>query len=84
MFKNSGSCFYGIYKIIFYCILPYGIMATLPTQMLIGVLSLKGILFGMIIVCIFTFFSTVVLEIRGTQIRKCKLLSSICLSMKGV
>lgn len=55
--KIPGVAFYGIYKIIFYCILPYGIIATLPTQMLIGVLSLKGILFGMIIVCIFTFLA---------------------------
>lgn len=34
--KLPGIAFYGIYKIIFYCILPYGIMATLPVQSLIG------------------------------------------------
>ena len=31
-----GIAFYGIYKFVFYCILPYGIMATLPVQSLIG------------------------------------------------
>ena len=55
--KIPGIAFYGIYKIIFYCILPYGIIATLPTQMLISALSLKGVLFGMTIVCIFTFLA---------------------------
>lgn len=52
--KIPGIAFYGIYKIIFYCILPYGIIATLPTQILIGVLSLQGMLFGLAIVCLFT------------------------------
>lgn len=55
--KIPGIAFYGIYKIIFYCILPYGIIATLPTQMFIGELSVKGYIFSMMIVCIFTFIA---------------------------
>lgn len=53
--KIPGIAFYGIYKFIFYCILPYGVIATLPTQALIGALSVKGLAFGVMIVCIFTF-----------------------------
>lgn len=55
--KIPGIAFYGIYKFIFYCVLPYGIIATLPTQALIGALSVKGLFFGVAIVCIFTFFA---------------------------
>lgn len=52
--KIPGIAFYGIYKFIFYCILPYGMIATLPTQVLTGTLSAKGLIFGTAIVCIFT------------------------------
>lgn len=55
--KIPGIAFYGIYKFIFYCILPYGVIATLPTQALIGALSVKGLVFGVMIVCIFTFIA---------------------------
>ena len=55
--KIPGIAFYGIYKFVFYCVLPYGIIATLPTQAVTGVLSAKGFLFGVAIVCIFTFFA---------------------------
>lgn len=55
--KIPGIAFYGIYKFIFYCILPYGVIATLPTQVLIGALSAKGLMFVVIIVCIFTFIA---------------------------
>ena len=55
--KIPGIAFYGIYKFIFYCVLPYGIIATLPTQAIIGALSVKGLFFGVVIVCIFTFFA---------------------------
>lgn len=34
--KLPGIAFHGIYKFLFYCALPYGIMATLPVQSLIG------------------------------------------------
>lgn len=55
--KIPGIAFYGIYKLIFYCILPYGVIATLPTQALIGALSVKGLMFGVVIVCMFTFIA---------------------------
>lgn len=55
--KIPGIAFYGIYKFIFYCVLPYGVIATLPTQALTGALSAKGLLFGAAIVCVFTFLA---------------------------
>ncbi len=55
--KIPGVAFYGIYKFLFYCVLPYGIIATLPTQAFIGTLSAKGLFFGAAIVCIFTFLA---------------------------
>jgi len=55
--KIPGIAFSGIYKFIFYCALPYGVIATLPTQAFIGVLSVKGLIFGVAIVCIFTFIA---------------------------
>ena len=55
--KIPGIAFYGIYKFVFYCVLPYGIIATLPTQAVTGALSAKGFLFGVVIVSIFTFFA---------------------------
>ncbi len=48
-----GIAFYGIYKVIFYCILPYGIMATLPVQSLTGELTLQGAVYGAVLVCAF-------------------------------
>ena len=41
-----GIAFYGIYKFVFYCILPYGIMATLPVQSLIGEMCWGPAVFG--------------------------------------
>ncbi len=49
-----GITFYGIYKFVFYCILPYGIMATLPVQSLIGDMEWETAVFGVVIVAIFT------------------------------
>lgn len=44
----------GIYKVIFYCILPYGIMATLPVQSRTGELTGKTALSGIGIVILFS------------------------------
>lgn len=52
--KLPGIAFYGIYKVIFYCILPYGIMATFPVQSLIGEMTPKIAVFGCAIVLLFT------------------------------
>jgi len=64
--KIPGVAFRGVYKIIFYCILPYGIMATFPTSALIGEDSLQMMLFGMGIVTIFGIL-TAVLWNRGIR-----------------
>lgn len=48
-----GIAFYGIYKVIFYGILPYGIMATLPVQSLTGELTWRAALYGIAVVCAF-------------------------------
>lgn len=48
-----GIAFYGIYKVIFYCILPYGIMATLPVQSLTGELTPLKAVYGTGLVCAF-------------------------------
>lgn len=40
--KLPGIALYGVYKVIFYLLLPYGIMATLPVQRMIGEMSLRG------------------------------------------
>lgn len=55
--KIPGIAFDGIYKFVFYCILPYGVIATLPTQALTGALSAKGLIFGAAIVCVFSFIA---------------------------
>lgn len=52
--KIPGIVFKGIYKILFYVILPYGIIATIPTQNLTGTLHLEGIIFSTVIVLVFT------------------------------
>ncbi len=40
--KLPGTALYGVYKLLFYCLLPYGLMATVPVQSLIGELSWTG------------------------------------------
>jgi len=51
--KIPGTAFRGIFKVIFYCILPYGIMATIPTQSLVGQDSVKLIVFGTVVTVVF-------------------------------
>ncbi len=55
--KLPGICLQGAMKTLFYVVLPYGIMATLPTQMLSGLLSLKGCLFAFCMAATFTAFA---------------------------
>ncbi len=55
-----GIAFYGIYKVIFYCILPYGIMATFPVQSMIGEMTVTGAVFGIGIVVLFSILTAVV------------------------
>ena len=44
--KLPGIAFYGVYKFIFYLLLPYGIMATLPVQSMIGDMDYKLAMYG--------------------------------------
>lgn len=55
--KLPGIAFYGIYKVIFYLILPYGIMATLPVQSMIGEMSWQLAVYGIAIVIFFSCFT---------------------------
>lgn len=52
--KLPGVAFYGVYKVIFYCLLPYGIMATLPVQSLIGEMTWGSAFFGIAVVSAFS------------------------------
>ena len=56
-FKIPGVVYKGIYKILFYFVLPYGIMSTIPTQFLSGVLTFPELILGMGTVFIFTAFA---------------------------
>lgn len=49
-----GTVFYGIYKVIFCCILPYGIMATVPVKSLVGECTPGTALHALIVVCAFS------------------------------
>ena len=55
--KLPGIAFYGIYKVIFYLLLPYGIMATLTVQSLVGEMNLKLALYGILVVLLFSFLT---------------------------
>jgi len=52
--KLPGIAFYGVYKVIFYLVLPYGIMATLPVQSLIGEMNFQLAVYGIGIVILFS------------------------------
>jgi ABC-2 type transport system permease protein len=55
--KLPGTLFRGIYKFLFYFVLPYGIMSTIPTQLITGKLTLTGLLYGIFVVALFTAFT---------------------------
>ena len=56
-FKVPGILFKGIFKVIFYFILPYGIMSTVPTQFISGMLGTTGLLQALGITVAFTAFT---------------------------
>lgn len=58
--KLPGIAFYGVYKIIYYLVLPYGIMATLPVQSMIGDMNYKLALYGIFIVLLFSLITCIV------------------------
>lgn len=55
--KLPGTLFRGVYKVLFCLVLPFGIMSTIPTQFIAGRLTPSGILYGILIVVIFTAFT---------------------------
>lgn len=55
--RVPGVLFNGIFKVLFYFILPYGIMATIPTQILTSSISDTMIVMPAIIVMFFTVFT---------------------------
>lgn len=55
--KLPGVVFKGVYKLLFYVILPYGIIATFPTLSLTNEISKRSAIFGLLIVVGFTVFT---------------------------
>ena len=55
--KVPGILYRGIFKLLFYFILPYGIMSTVPVQLLSGTLSMPGLLQSLGVVVVFTVFT---------------------------
>lgn len=62
-----GVVFYGIYKVIFYCILPYAIIATIPVQSLTGELRGGMAWYGIGVLAVFSCLTRVLwkMGIRG-------------------
>ena len=58
--KLPGIAFYGVYKFIFYLVLPYGIMATLPVQSMIGEMNFKLAAYGIFVVILFSIVTCIV------------------------
>ena len=59
-FQVPGIAFYGIYKFLFYVILPYGIMATFPVQSMIGEMTWKMAIQGILTVAGFSVLTVIV------------------------
>lgn len=53
-FKVPGALYKGIFKILFYFLLPYGIMSTIPSQFLTQSITLPGVLLAILTVAAFT------------------------------
>ena len=56
-FRVPGTLFKGVFKVIFYFFLPYGIMSTIPTQMLTGMLTPAGFAYGVGVAVLFTWLA---------------------------
>lgn len=55
--KIPGTLFKGAFKLLFYLVLPYGIMATIPAQFFIGALTPLSFVYSVSIVIAFTVFA---------------------------
>lgn len=58
--KLPGIAFYGVYKVIFYFVIPYGIMATLPVQSLIGEMTGRIAMEGIGVIIVFSILTYIV------------------------
>lgn len=56
-FKVPGVLYKGVFKLLFYFLLPYGIMSTIPTQLLTKSLSVSGAVIAAATVVVFTAFA---------------------------
>jgi len=56
-FRVPGMLFTGVWKVVFWFVLPYGVMATVPTQLLTGVLTLGGAAYAVGLTVVFTAFT---------------------------
>ena len=56
-FKVPGVLYKGVFKVIFYFVLPYGIMATVPTQLITRAVTGSGLFAPAITVVVFTAFA---------------------------
>jgi ABC-2 type transport system permease protein len=57
--RMPGTLFEGAWKVIFYFLLPYGIMSTVPTQLLTGALTPLGGVYAAALTSAFTAFTAV-------------------------
>jgi len=55
--KIPGVIYKGVFRILFYFAMPYGIMATIPTQLLANTLSIPGLIHALCVVAVFTMFA---------------------------
>lgn len=58
--KLPGIAFYGIWRLIFCFLLPYGLMATLPVQSMGGKMGLRTALQGLAVTAVFTLLTVFV------------------------
>ena len=56
-FRVPGVLYKGVFKLLFYFILPYGIMSTVPTEFLSGSLTMPGFLQALCVTIFFTAFA---------------------------
>jgi ABC-2 type transport system permease protein len=57
--KIPGSLFKGAFRVLFYLVLPYGIMSTIPTQFFAGILTTSGFVYSVLVVAGFTAFTLI-------------------------
>lgn len=55
--KIPGVLFEGVFKVLFYLLLPYGIIATIPTQFFTGTSTIMELIYATAIVVVFTIFT---------------------------